>query len=177
VGEPVAKVVGDDLLRLAAVGLHPPDLHPPGAVRVEVDELAVRGELRAVVETPVRQARLLAAGRRRFTAPLERVRDEERRLDDWNDRLRRAASQRLETAQRRLEALAAQLDTLSPLNVLGRGYSLTLKEADGAVVRSASQVRPGDRLLTRIGDGRIVSRVEETTANDPPPPSPEVDAP
>ena len=38
------------------------------------------------------------AGRRCFTAPLERIRDEERRLDDWNDRLQRATRQRLETA-------------------------------------------------------------------------------
>jgi exodeoxyribonuclease VII large subunit len=103
------------------------------------------------------------AGRRCFTAPLDRVRDEERRLDDWNDRLQRAMTQRLEAAQRRLESLAAQLASLSPLNILARGYTLTLQEADGAVVRSTHQVRRGDRLVTRVGDGRIVSRVEETT--------------
>ena len=107
------------------------------------------------------------AGRRCFTAPLDRIRDEERRLDDWNDRLQRAMVQRMETAKRRLEALAAQLESLSPLNILARGYTLTLKEADGAVVRSTNQVRPGDRLVTRVGDGHIVSRVEETTGSDP----------
>jgi exodeoxyribonuclease VII large subunit len=111
------------------------------------------------------------AGRRCFTAPLDRIHDEERRLDEWNERLNRAMAQRLETAQRRLEALAAQLDTLSPLNVLSRGYSLTLKEADYAVVRSASQVQPGDRLVTRVGVGRIVSRVEETAGGDETAPS------
>ena len=103
------------------------------------------------------------AGRRCFAAPLDRIRDEERRLDDWNERLGRAMGQRLEAAQRRLEALAAHLESLSPLNILARGYTLTLKEADRAVVRSTNQVRPGDRLVTRVGDGRIVSRVEETT--------------
>ena len=102
------------------------------------------------------------AGRRCFTAPLDRIRDEERRLDDWNERLGRATGQRLEAARRRLEALAAHLESLSPLNILARGYTLTLKEADRAVVRSTNQVRPGDRLVTRVGDGRIVSRVEET---------------
>ena len=106
------------------------------------------------------------AGRRCFTAPLERIRDEERRLDDWNERLERAMRQRLETAGRRLESLAARLENLSPLKVLSRGYSLTLKEADRAVVRSTGQVRPGDRLVTRVGDGRIVSRVEETSGSD-----------
>ena len=74
--------------------------------------------------------------------------------------------QRLETAGRRLESLTAQLENLSPLKVLSRGYSLTLREADRAVVRSTSQVRPGDRLISRVGDGRIVSRVEATAERD-----------
>ncbi len=117
------------------------------------------------------------AGRRCFAEPLERVRDEERRLDDWNDRLQRAMSQRLEAARRRLESLAAQLESLSPLNILARGYTLTLREADGAVVRSARQAGRGDRLVTRVGDGRIVSRVEETMAIDPPAPPSEAPPP
>ena len=129
---------------------------------LEKQETRWRGLLMQQLESA--RARLAdLAGRRCFTAPLERVRDEERRLDDWNDRLQRATGQRLEAAQRRLESLAAQLESLSPLNILARGYTLTLRETDGAVVRSANQVRRGDRLVTRVGDGRIVSRVEETT--------------
>jgi exodeoxyribonuclease VII large subunit len=108
------------------------------------------------------------AGRRCIAAPLDRIRDEERRLDDWNDRLQRAATQRLDAAGQRLQALADRLDSLSPLNVLARGYSLTLKEADHAVVRSVRQVRPGDRLVTRVADGRIVSRVEEAAGGEDP---------
>ena len=128
-------------------------------------ETRLRGLLLKRLETA--RARLDdLAGRRCFTAPLERVRDEERRLDDWNERLGRAMRQRLETAGRRLESLAAQLENLSPLKVLSRGYSLTLKEADHAVVRSTGQARPGDRLISRVGDGRIVSRVEETSGSD-----------
>ncbi|HVS36100.1 MAG TPA: exodeoxyribonuclease VII large subunit, partial [Gemmataceae bacterium] len=129
---------------------------------LEKQEIRWRGLLMKQLESA--RARLDdLAGRRCFADPLERVRDEERLLDDWNDRLQRAAAQRLEATQRRLEALAAQLESLSPLNILARGYTLTLREADGAVVRSAAQVRRGDRLVTRVGDGSIVSRVEETT--------------
>src|SRR5262245_19451778 len=60
--EPVVVLVGRDLLLVAAVGLHAPDLHPAGAIRVEVDGFAVGGELWAVVQ-PLgrRQAFLLAA--------------------------------------------------------------------------------------------------------------------
>jgi exodeoxyribonuclease VII large subunit len=100
------------------------------------------------------------ARRRYFRQPLERIRDEERRLDDWSDRLARALRQRLVLAHQRVEKEAARLETLSPLNVLSRGYSLTRKEGDATVVRNPEQVQPGDRLVTTVQHGRIVSRVE-----------------
>jgi exodeoxyribonuclease VII large subunit len=100
------------------------------------------------------------AGRRCFRAPLERLRDEERRLDEWNERLGRALRQRLLLAKQALEARAARLEALSPLNVLARGYTLTHKEGERDLLRSADQVRPGDRLVTRLGHGEIRSRVE-----------------
>ncbi len=101
------------------------------------------------------------AKRRCFRAPLDRIREDEQRLDDWAGRLQRAAGQRVTRARQSVEAAAARLETLSPLNVLARGYSLTRKEGDGPVVRDAADVRPGDRLVTRVRHGRIVSRVEE----------------
>jgi exodeoxyribonuclease VII large subunit len=99
------------------------------------------------------------AARRCIREPLERVRVGERRLDEWDERLSRAVRQRLDRSRQRLEASAARLETLSPLNVLARGYSLTRSE-DGNLIRSPEQVRPGDRLVTQVEHGRIVSRVE-----------------
>lgn len=103
------------------------------------------------------------ASRRAFRLPLERVRQEEQRLDDWSDRLTRALKQRLLQTRQRLDAAAGRLATLSPLNVLARGYSLTQREADQALVHRSEQVQPGDRLITRLHAGRVVSRVEEVS--------------
>jgi exodeoxyribonuclease VII large subunit len=100
------------------------------------------------------------AGRPAFRRPLERVRDEERRLDECAERLARAPRQHLERSRERLAAQAGRLEALSPLNVLARGYSLTRREADETVVRHPDQVRPGDRLVTHVQHGRILSRVE-----------------
>lgn len=111
-----------------------------------------------------REQLLTLAGRRPFQRPLERVQDLERRLDETAVRLGRAARQRLCQSHQRLEAVAGRLESLSPLNVLARGYSLTRKETDQTVVRAADQVRPGDRLVTLVQAGRIVSRVEEASA-------------
>jgi exodeoxyribonuclease VII large subunit len=99
--------------------------------------------------------------RRAFRRPLERVHDLDQRLDDWNERLKRAVRQRMTVAEQRLKGDAARLESLSPLNVLSRGYSLTRKEVDRAVLRSTEQVQPGERLITTLLRGEVLSRVEE----------------
>ena len=131
---------------------------------------ALEGQLRSVVVQRLRLSRNRLVGleqRRAFRLPLERVREGERRVDDWGERLRRALRQHLARSSERLGAQAARLQALSPLNVLGRGYSLTRKQADGAVVRGPDQVQPGDRLVTQVQHGRIISRVEETAPVGP----------
>ena len=101
------------------------------------------------------------ASRPALRRPLQRVRDLEQRLDDTAERLHRAANQRTIQAAEKLAALVARLETLSPLNVLTRGYSLTHTD-DGRLLRAASQVGVGDRLVTRLAEGEVVSRVEST---------------
>jgi exodeoxyribonuclease VII large subunit len=126
----------------------------------------LEGRMRALLRRNLElaRARLESLARRPcFTQPLERVRDEERRLDDWAERLRRGLKQRLEQAQQRLEGTAARLESLSPLKVLARGYSVTRRLDDLSVVRTAQQVAPGDWIVTQVDGGRIVSRVESAT--------------
>jgi exodeoxyribonuclease VII large subunit len=129
--------------------------------QLQADEARLKTLLGQRLEQTCERLRLLQQ-RRVFRFPLERVRDLERRLDDLQGRLARGMRQRLGRAQQQVEALAGRLQTLSPLNVLGRGYSLTRTESTQEVVRRAEQVRPGDSLVTIVQHGRIVSRVERT---------------
>ena len=55
-------------------------------------------------------------------------------------------------ARRRLEAL-------SPLAVLGRGYSITSREGRREALRGTIGVEAGDRLVTRLASGSLVSEV------------------
>jgi exodeoxyribonuclease VII large subunit len=101
-----------------------------------------------------------------FRRPLERIRQEEERLDDWNERLQRVVQRRVEQLHEQLRGLAARLESLSPLNVLARGYSLTRKEGEAVLLHDAGQVHPGERIITRLQHGEIISRVEETTESE-----------
>ncbi len=56
--------------------------------------------------------------------------------------------------------LGAQLDALSPLRVLERGYAIAIHEATGRAVRSRFDVKEGDRLRVRVSDGEFGAKVE-----------------
>jgi exodeoxyribonuclease VII large subunit len=99
------------------------------------------------------------ADRACFRLPFEMVRVRERRLDDLEGRIHRATRQHLAQMRERLLSQAARLGALSPLNVLARGYSLTRREKDFAVVRLGSEVVAGSRLLTDVQHARITSVV------------------
>ena len=70
--------------------------------------------------------------------------------------MQRAVAQK----KQRFAHLAAALDAMSPLKVLGRGYAM-VQAADGGVLRSARQVQTGDRIEVRLGEGTLGCRVEE----------------
>ncbi len=81
------------------------------------------------------------------------------RLQLLQQRLAPLAGNRLLRERQRLALLRQKTEMLNPELLLNRGYSITL--LDGKVVRSASQVKPGDLLETRLQQGKIYSKVEQ----------------
>jgi exodeoxyribonuclease VII large subunit len=104
------------------------------------------------------------ADTRSFKLPLEKVLQHQRRLEELGDRLKKTAKLRIERCQDRLAGIAGKLQSLSPLNVLARGYSLTRTEKTGELVRDSSTLSAGDRVRTILAEGEFVSRVEEVHA-------------
>ena len=88
-------------------------------------------------------------------------------MDELTERLRRAAALAVERARSKLGSAASMLEGLSPLKVLGRGYSLTRRLEDLALVLDAAQVSRGDWIITEVERGRIVSRVESAGRSAP----------
>ena len=82
------------------------------------------------------------AGKRVLTDPLAPVQDKRLLLDHAQKELIHAAQVRLAEPRRALAALAASLDAMSPLKVLGRGFALVTDEK-GTPVRRASDVQIG----------------------------------
>jgi exodeoxyribonuclease VII large subunit len=66
----------------------------------------------------------------------------------------------------RVAELAHELDLLSPLAVVARGYGLVRRAADGAVVREAGDAPPGERLALTVAQARLEAVVERAAPRD-----------
>lgn len=81
------------------------------------------------------------------------------RLGALPSRLRRALSGWLERSERTVAAAGGRLQALSPLAVLGRGYAIARREADGAILTRAGQVEPGDSIHLKLARGELSAQV------------------
>jgi exodeoxyribonuclease VII large subunit len=75
-------------------------------------------------------------------------------------RLRTALGRRQQLATSQTTTLAARLDALSPLAVLGRGYAVCWNEARTSIIRTASAVAPGETVQVTLAEGELTCRVD-----------------
>ena len=96
-----------------------------------------------------------------FRRPFARLKDLSRYVDELS--LRAAQSLRYchGRSYDRIAGLAGKLESLSPLSVLARGYSVT-QTADRKILTDFNQVKIGQAIQTRLARGTVVSRVETT---------------
>lgn len=100
-----------------------------------------------------------------FRQPGETIRQYQQRIDDLVRNLTLGMSHLLEIGRERLAALAGRLESLSPLGVLSRGYSLSLKLPERSVIREAATLKVGDEVETKVREGSFLSRVEKIKEN------------
>jgi exodeoxyribonuclease VII large subunit len=144
-------------------------LRHPGArlvdLRLRLDEYAQR------LETGI--GRLLHAERQMFfrlsdgllhLSPERRIAESRRLLSQSLRDLELFARQELRRKRQTLERTVAQLDGLSPLAVLARGYSITTSLPQGEVVRSTRQVRKDDEVRARLHEGSLRCKVIDLEA-------------
>ncbi len=94
-------------------------------------------------------------------APENVVRQYQQLLDELEGRLGRSFRHRLELGRAGLSGIAGKLESLSPVAILSRGYSVVFRERDGAVVTGSSQVRPGDVVRLKLARGGFTASVNE----------------
>lgn len=97
---------------------------------------------------------------RSLKSPTNYLNDRRMALDYTHRRLCAASAALLNRNRERFVRLAAKLDAMSPLKVLGRGYSMTLNEK-GELIKTIHAVSVSEKLTVSLADGKAVTEVRE----------------
>lgn len=142
---------------------------PSNAAEIAVqDEAAIRSALRQLqLRLEQAEGRKLTQLRQRLDAlaqkpvmkrPETYLQQQELQLEMLRQRLEHAGTGMVQKNTLRFQRTAAKLDALSPLKVLGRGYAMVTRE--DAVVRSVTQLQPGDPVAVALSDGTVQCTVD-----------------
>jgi exodeoxyribonuclease VII large subunit len=101
------------------------------------------------------------ASRPALARPLDAVHNQSRLVDELGARLHTRMRTQLREQQQRIVAVSGKLDSLSPLSVLGRGYSLTQDDKSGKLITDAKQLKTGQEIRTKLSVGSVVSTVSK----------------
>jgi len=98
-----------------------------------------------------------------FRQPSNIIVQHEQEIDDLTETLFSQGALNIKFKQEKLNTLMAKLGALSPLAILNRGYSITVKSKNNKAIKDSSTVKKNDFIITRLAKGEIKSRVEKTT--------------
>ncbi|HEV8243148.1 MAG TPA: exodeoxyribonuclease VII large subunit [Nitrospirales bacterium] len=111
-------------------------------------------EVRAAVEA-LRQDVMLQS-------PVQRIQNGLTMLPHLRARLQQRMDVALELWRRSFAEVSGAMHALSPLAILGRGYSITRRWPDLTVLRTASDVASGDAVHVRLASGELLCEVRRT---------------
>ena len=90
-------------------------------------------------------------------SPEKRLEQSEKAVCDLDKRLSQIMERRLEKLSAQLDGYVSSLNTLSPFNVLGRGYAIVQKGE--SVVDSVSMLNVGDEVNIKLSDGSVSAKI------------------
>jgi exodeoxyribonuclease VII large subunit len=76
-------------------------------------------------------------------------------------RLCRVMKSLLSESTNSVTALVEKFDSLSPLKVLARGYSITFRLDDGKTVTDSRTIQTGEKLRLKLAKGELIAQVTE----------------
>ena len=97
--------------------------------------------------------------------PLQRVQNMRLLISQGQKQIAQGMKHSFDLRRRQLEGILGKLDSLSPLAILRRGYSITRKIPSLEILRSASQVREGERVEVKLHEGTLLCGVERSDAS------------
>ena len=91
--------------------------------------------------------------------PFDRLNRWQQRLDELAQRLNLKITHALNTEREKLSGIAGKLESLSPLNVLKRGYAITTRLENSKPLRNIIDLSKGDKIKINLSKGSIISEI------------------
>lgn len=129
-------------------------------LRLALDDHRERGRL--IIQQRLsaeKQNLLLQRLRLQQAGPLRRIRETRLNVEDMEKRLISACRLNLDRARKSWTVSATRVDSLSPLAVLERGYSIARTLPGGRIIRDVAMLKIGDSLELRVRKGRLEAEV------------------
>ncbi len=115
----------------------------------------------------LRQRLQTLAAKRVMTDRMAYVQDKRMELAHVQQRLGALSGMVLSRKRERSSALAASLDAMSPLKVLGRGYAM-VRDGEGKILKSYRDAVSGARAAVTLGEGGFTCTVDEPYEREEP---------
>jgi exodeoxyribonuclease VII large subunit len=91
--------------------------------------------------------------------PFDKFHRLQQRLDEFAQRLNLNITHALNTEREKLSGIAGKLESLNPLSVLKRGYTITTKLGNNNPLREVEGIGKGDKIKTRFSRGSVISAI------------------
>ena len=115
---------------------------------------SLTGKLRLSKEKLVRIANSYA-----MRQPFDRLNRWQQKLDEFTQRLNLNITHALYAEREKLSGIAGKLESLSPLNVLKRGYTITTRLEDNKSLRDIKNLSKGGKIKTNLSKGSVISEI------------------
>ena len=156
------RLFAEKLQKLRHLSLRLHNQHPQAQLRIQqqlITQLSHRLQQSSRHRWQKKAENLTALSMRLYKNPLPlRLQQYEQQLTQLKVRLNSHMNLTLSLQQKQLAHLCGKLDSLSPLKVLARGYSITQNQQN-FTIRSMKDVNVGEHIKTRLTDGNIISQV------------------
>ncbi len=156
------RLFAEKLQKLRHLSLRLHNQHPQAQLRIQqqlITQLSHRLQQSLRHRWQKKAENLTALSMRLYKNPLPlRLQQYEQQLAQLKVRLNSHMNLTLSLQQKQLAHLCGKLDSLSPLKVLARGYSITQNQQN-FTIRSMKDVNVGEQIKTRLPDGDIISQV------------------
>ena len=94
--------------------------------------------------------------------PMEKVKNLRLSISENRKQMAQSVKHAIQIHRQRVAGTLGKLDSLSPLSILQRGYSITRKLPSLQVLRDATLVKEGDRVEVKLFRGTLLCGVEKT---------------